>query len=1037
MTSSHAYYNEVLPDFERRTTGQQLCSDIANPELILDRCWFHSAVRCYLAEGDEAGPKPNARHRLSTFWFIMGMDAMLRHCTGAGFERFRTAATKLLPEGQANRADLCPASLDGKPYLLSVCVDQCSVGWAAGYFLRYEMKLNVEFVMDPSHRFWRDIKLALGDARLWHVILMLGIPWNVNYGPWMQSSFFLKVQDAAKDYVGSVSEGAHCPLFQAALPAIARDRGEEHMVGSDAWAKARFQELATGKAVSSKGPKMSLCRWASALDVHAYWDEAWHERVVILMYWGLSLGYVKKGTDTSWGPSLRLSGLHKPAAGEASGKKESIREAQLKAQVSRDGARNTLHAALIVLSDAPLQRKMRIISAVCAPMRSWHGKSAKDMRDPASCLAHYTVQAAGGCLDSIFETFQSLSKPGDLHHCGFLLDPSDWDASGGQESEQVLLDSEDSWLQMAVGLAFTVVKHRMRSYMFYLEGIPASLATAFSDDELVRETTLNKLKETHAAYSAASECAQRSPWVGRCVARSHLTPPVAQYALNEMHAAGFLEFPNHVKDMVAGMLAVGNTKIIEDCIQRVRHAEDMNQSNRNISSKRCWYTAIQREVMTKVHRMPEIRHSACEAHREKDLPRTVPIGHFSAKANVQQLPLKSVSGASSKPAWTTLSPVSGIVQYADLAVWRDCLVSGAWGQVNSSWLCHAMSCGMLVKRVGTSRFCWALGQYEHTAAIGWGTHEETIGGVRYYWPLCEKQGGECPYEWLICTNLKQWVCQPFVWRSPARQTDRTHAPATLASSGSSAGPPTTRFLCAAQAVGEPVPLLTACAMNAFKDFNELLFTRLCRVVGIPISSGSSFFEKLKLAMKHVVPSMSDEAMLELLHARCLREETIDEGFFDIDEVKACYDPGDLREVEKAVETSRDEVPQSFKDELVAFGQEVYTSKAQHKSKKQRVKKELAVVSQLRRSVTPVEASQLTIDVARQCLPPSGAHICKDHVNNRWLVHHKPFGRLSRSWTCYGEVESYCRVACWAWQNHEAVTGETCPFEWIKVADWRL
>ena len=76
MASSHAYYNEVLPDFGRRTTGQQLCSDIANPELILDRCWFHSAVGCYLAQGDEEVPRPNARCRLSTYWFIMVMGAM-------------------------------------------------------------------------------------------------------------------------------------------------------------------------------------------------------------------------------------------------------------------------------------------------------------------------------------------------------------------------------------------------------------------------------------------------------------------------------------------------------------------------------------------------------------------------------------------------------------------------------------------------------------------------------------------------------------------------------------------------------------------------------------------------------------------------------------------------------------------------------------------------------------------------------------------------------------------------------------------------
>lgn len=82
--------------------------------------------------------------------------------------------------------------------VLTMCIDQGSVGWSGAHYLMYKLKLRVLLLADPSHRAWRDARLAVSRAGLWDSVVLLGVPFGLNYGPFSQAAWFRQSQEAAK-----------------------------------------------------------------------------------------------------------------------------------------------------------------------------------------------------------------------------------------------------------------------------------------------------------------------------------------------------------------------------------------------------------------------------------------------------------------------------------------------------------------------------------------------------------------------------------------------------------------------------------------------------------------------------------------------------------------------------------------------------------------------------------------------------------------------------------------------------------------------
>ena len=86
--------------------------------------------------------------------------------------------------------------------------------------------------------------------------------------------------------------------------------------------------------------------------------------------------------------------------------------------------------------------------------------------------------------------------------------------------------------------------------------------------------------------------------------------------------------------------------------------------------------------------------------------------------------------------------------------------------------------------------------------------------------------------------------------------------------------------------------------------------------------------------------------------------------------------------------------------------------------------------------TPVQML-LQKAVIAALLPPHTAWkltLSNDGKHNRWLVSNKIMGRLSRSWSLRGDLESGLMVAKCAWQQHEDYTGVKCIHPCLESID---
>ena len=375
------------------------------------------------------------------------------------------------PIGQEQHEDEepIPIKLRLQQPKLTMVVDQHSVGWAAGHFLMYHLRLRLILLYDPSHRVARDLFLALGDTGFWEVVMLQSIAWNINWGPWDGAAFWRQVQEAAQNYRTALGHTG-CPLFNSLLWQIARDRGELDQLHNPEWKELVWHEIFSGKCITAKGPKMALCRWMSFIDCEVYWQRLHHMRLLLFSVWGVSLGYINESADSK---QLRLRNLMK-APGDA--EKTSMRQGTSIVNRLRDTAKNSLHVSTIIMADPILQRKGRLLSECCTPSRRWHGDQASKNRDPESLGKFYLEQSLGKGLESIAETAGLLADCKVLEGMHFRTDPVELRAVAATLDEDPLIEDEDQWLELfsnhvqggLLQMCFLLVAHGWVSWAFRL-----------------------------------------------------------------------------------------------------------------------------------------------------------------------------------------------------------------------------------------------------------------------------------------------------------------------------------------------------------------------------------------------------------------------------------------------------------------------------------------------------------------------------------------------------------------------------------------
>ena len=206
-------------------------------------------------------------YRKAAYYFLTAVDHMLLSSIGLGLAAFRSAAASSAASSSGAPAAASPAC----GLTLALCIDQGSDGWAAIQWLLYMASLRMVVFHDPSHRNWNDLRNAIGAAGLWDAVLLWGVVFSCNHGPFESASWWRAAQHAAADY--SQHASATCPLLQSMLHRIAAESGCPDRVFDPDYPAEVVRDLCTDRAFSLKGPALALSRWMSWMHCWSFWEK--------------------------------------------------------------------------------------------------------------------------------------------------------------------------------------------------------------------------------------------------------------------------------------------------------------------------------------------------------------------------------------------------------------------------------------------------------------------------------------------------------------------------------------------------------------------------------------------------------------------------------------------------------------------------------------------------------------------------------------------------------------------------------------------
>ena len=152
-------------------------------------------------------------------------------------------------------------------------MDEGSPAFAMTWFLCFHLNARFAAVRDAFHQEWNDIRLALGEQKLWWVVLLTTMVYNSPYGPWKSTKWCGVVTGSAVSYTAFAKWTS--PLSNVLYELICEDQG----IAPSGRAEQKqdsfyiFSQLSTKEYFSKKGEKVALrrrfswCDWAKHFDL--------------------------------------------------------------------------------------------------------------------------------------------------------------------------------------------------------------------------------------------------------------------------------------------------------------------------------------------------------------------------------------------------------------------------------------------------------------------------------------------------------------------------------------------------------------------------------------------------------------------------------------------------------------------------------------------------------------------------------------------------------------------------------------------------
>lgn len=189
----------------------------------------------------------NCTKRLASLDWLRALEHSLVATTSFGFEQYMPLYS------------FEPTRL---PPILMICCDQEQKQLCPLLYLRHKVGLNMEYIVDVTHRRHRDLENSITASGLKFIVLKGHIVANAGYGPWKGMGFQRDIQEAALDVSRNLSPNDE--MLMRFWPSIAKDLhlSDEGDLNEAGWAKF-LEELPDMDSIRCKGPHSSLSRWCS------------------------------------------------------------------------------------------------------------------------------------------------------------------------------------------------------------------------------------------------------------------------------------------------------------------------------------------------------------------------------------------------------------------------------------------------------------------------------------------------------------------------------------------------------------------------------------------------------------------------------------------------------------------------------------------------------------------------------------------------------------------------------------------------------
>jgi len=535
---------------------------------------------------------------------------------------------------------------------------------------------------------------------------------------------------------------------------------------------------------------------------------------------------------------------------------------------------------------------------------------------------YYRDMALGSGFEALRLMLGELQNSSSLKTMFFRCSGTDLQLVGPDIDEDVFVGEEDMWSEKAAHLALSITFHRCRSYLWHTDSLPGLFGGLLAEAKEDRALVLQEIRSMWNAYKMAR--GQNIAEVVKGVKRSFMDTAIVREACEACELADWSGdlLMEQLQSMAASIFSMGTTKHVEDSFQRCRFSEQHYNASKTISDQTVWMAPVQRHVLDEVHSYTAVKAADCSDKMAVGLGGKLESALFYPAISRCHLKLKDIIGTTSAAPWVTFSALSQSVQYAEVAMWRECVDTGLWNTCMDAWLCLVLQRGLLVRRKATEtelagKWVWSLGDVRGMMAIGWPSEATEYKGVTYCTPSSSPSAKRV---WLMCKDPADWEAQPVRWCSPLRTLTLARRAKPMSTARGSGDPLGARMVeeapvgAWAEMRGSPMPLWEAVGRNAFFSLPTQALQKLALWKNVELPPGCTFFQVLKLLVVACVPGIEGEDLLAILHKR---NREVDADIFELlgtDAVKDCFGKSDAAQLQ----AYHDAVPQldpAFQAEL--------------------------------------------------------------------------------------------------------------------------